>query len=220
MFIESLLTTTFACCCCCCPANQTTNSTCCPINTTSVSTSIVESTTTTTVASESTTAVTTTTTASAEIIEPVTTTITVDEFDNCAYWSEDMLPRFEGYLDLTWDDLQALYNCVEHEVGGCSQRSKYIVTASIINRCLDGWAPTVYDVISAPNQYQDIFDVLYLTDYATYDTIECVNYVLNTGIDFSNGATSFYNRDICGWIDWFENQNLVAELDGHRYFRL
>lgn len=139
---------------------------------------------------------------------------------NAAYWEEYDLPMFKEQVELDMYDLHALYNCVEHEVGGCSQRSKYIVTASIINRYIDGWESTVYNVITSPNQYQDIFDVLYLDYYATQDTIDCVNYVLSSGIDYADGATSFYNRDICGWIDWFENQDLVAELDGHRYFRL
>ena len=139
--------------------------------------------------------------------------------DNCANWGEEYLPYFNKPIYYDWQDLSALYNCVQHEVGIYSQRSKYIVASSIINRYLDGWEDSIYDVITAENQYQDIFDVLWLDNYANQDTIDCVNWVLYSGIDYSNGATSFYNRSICGYISWFEDQELVAELDGHRYFR-
>ena len=139
---------------------------------------------------------------------------------NCAYWDESSLPYFDVPIYCDEFDWHALYTVVEHEVGIYSQRSKCIVACTVINRYLDGWANGIWDVVTMDGQYEGIMDVIWDYNYASADTIACVDWVLESGIDYSNGATSFYNRDICGYIDWFENQELVAELDGHRYFKL
>lgn len=138
---------------------------------------------------------------------------------NRAEWDEASLPSFA--ITVTYDerDLQALYNVVQHEVGNCSQRSKYIVASAVINRVIDGWGSSIYNVVTAPGQFSGVWSYIGNTSYATQDTIDCVNYVLNSGIDFIDGGTSFYNPRYCGYMSWFENQELVGEFEGHRYFR-
>lgn len=138
---------------------------------------------------------------------------------NRAEWPEEWLPSFAYSITYSDVELQMLYNVVQHEVGDCSQRSKYIVTSCVINRVVCGWGYSLYDVITARDQFTGIEPYLYRTDYASQDTIDCVNYVLTNGIDFGDGATSFYNPRWCGYMSWFENQELVGEYEGHRYFR-
>lgn len=138
---------------------------------------------------------------------------------NRAEWDEVSLPSFATTITYDERDLQALYNVVQHEVGNCSQRSKYIVASAVINRVIGGWGNSLYDVITAPGQFSGVWGYIGNTSYATQDTIDCVNYVLNSGIDFIDGGTSFYNPQYCGYMSWFENQELVGEFEGHRYFR-
>lgn len=147
------------------------------------------------------------------------TSVEVANTWNRAEWDEASLPSFATTITYDERDLQALYNVVQHEVGNCSQRSKYIVASAVINRVIGGWGNSLYDVITAPGQFSGVWGYIGNTSYATQDTIDCVNYVLNSGIDFIDGGTSFYNPQYCGYMSWFENQELVGEFEGHRYFR-
>ena len=136
-----------------------------------------------------------------------------EQSDYVAYFSDVVYYDDEGF--------RILCNCVENEVGGCSIDSKYFVTSVVINRLLSGdWeGDTIWNVITAPNQFSGVESYMYEYDYASQETIDCVSYVLNSGVDFAYGATMFYNPYICGYIDWFESHELVAEMEGHRYFR-
>ena len=138
---------------------------------------------------------------------------------NRAEWQEEWLPGFSSTVTYDDRDFQALCNVVQHEVGNCSPRSKYIVTSVILNRVIKGWGVSVWDVVTAPKQFSGVWNYVENADYATQDTIDCVNYVLNSGIDFADGGTAFYNPTYCGYMSWFESQELVAEYEGHRYFR-
>ena len=133
----------------------------------------------------------------------------------------DYVAYFSDVVYYDDEDFRILCNCVENEVGGCSIDSKYFVTSVVINRLLSGdWeGDTIWNVITAPNQFSGVESYMYEYDYASQETIDCVSYVLNSGVDFAYGATMFYNPYICGYIDWFESHELVAEMEGHRYFR-
>lgn len=143
----------------------------------------------------------------------------VEKPNNRAEWYEEWLPEFSTSITYTDQDFQTLCNVVQHEVGGCTARSKYIVTSIVINRVIHGWGASIWDVVTAPNQFSGVWSYVEDSNYATQDTIDCVNYVLNNNIDFADGATSFYNPTYCGYMSWFENQELIAEYEGHRYFR-
>jgi spore germination cell wall hydrolase CwlJ-like protein len=119
------------------------------------------------------------------------------------------------------EDYLALCNAVENEVRGLSCYSKFYVANVIINRTISPeWeGDSFYDVVTAPGQFSNSDTYIGVEDYATEDTIECVNYVLETGIDFTDGATMFYNPDLVGVINWFESHELVIDYEGHRYFR-
>ena len=143
----------------------------------------------------------------------------VEKSWNRAEWDETWLPGFASTIEYTNVDLQALYNIVEHETSGCSARHKQIITSAIINRVIYGWGSSIYDVLTAPGQFSGVWSYVDRTDYATQDTIDCVNYVLATGIDFADGGIMFYNPTYCGYMEWFESHELVAEIEGHRIFR-
>lgn len=141
--------------------------------------------------------------------------------DNDIGEQSDYVAYFDDVVYYDDEDFRILCNCVENEVGGCSIDSKYFVTSVVINRLLsEDWeGDTIWNVITAPNQFSGVESYMYEYDYASQETIDCVSYVLNSGIDFAYGATMFYNPYICGYIDWFESHELVAEMEGHRYFR-
>ena len=143
----------------------------------------------------------------------------VEKSNNRAEWYEEWLPEFSTSITYTDQDFQTLCNVVQHEVGGCTARSKYIVASVVINRVIQGWGASIWDVVTAPNQFSGVWSYVEDSNYAMQDTIDCVNYVLNNNIDFADGATSFYNPSYCGYMSWFENQELIAEYEGHRYFR-
>ena len=143
----------------------------------------------------------------------------VEKPNNRAEWYEEWLPEFSTSITYTDQDFKTLCNVVQHEVGGCTARSKYIVASVVINRVIQGWGASIWDVVTAPNQFSGVWSYVENSNYATQDTIDCVNYVLNNNIDFADGATSFYNPSYCGYMSWFENQELIAEYEGHRYFR-
>lgn len=143
----------------------------------------------------------------------------VEKSWNRAEWDETWLPGFASTIEYTDVDLQAFYNIVEHETSGCSARHKQIITSAIINRVIYGWGGSIYDVLTAPGQFSEVWSYVDRTDYATQDTIDCVNYVLATGIDFADGGIMFYNPTYCGYMEWFESHELVAEIEGHRIFR-
>lgn len=154
-----------------------------------------------------------------ESVEYEDTDELVDNNDACE--QSGYVAYFDDVVYYDDDDFRILCNCVENEVGGCSIDSKYFVTSVVINRLLsDDWeGDTIWNVITAPNQFSGVGSYMYEYDYASQETIDCVSYVLNSGIDFAYGATMFYNPYICGYIDWFESHELVAEMEGHRYFR-
>jgi spore germination cell wall hydrolase CwlJ-like protein len=127
---------------------------------------------------------------------------------------------FNGSFTYTEQDFLALVNVVQHEVGYCSTLSKKMVASVIINRVLSQSFPsTIYDVVNQDNQFTGMSAYINRTDYASEDTIKWCQYVLDNGIDYSNGALFYYAPQWCGYMSYFENMTLVAELDGQRYFK-
>lgn len=127
---------------------------------------------------------------------------------------------FNGTLTYTDKDFLALVNVVQHEVGNCSSLSKQMVASVVINRALSGIFPSsMYDVVNQNNQFTGMKAYIDRTDYATQDTVYWCQYVLDNGIDYSNGALFYYAPQWCGYMSYFENMTLVAEHDGQRYFK-
>ncbi|MCC8068294.1 MAG: cell wall hydrolase [Ruminococcus sp.] len=127
---------------------------------------------------------------------------------------------FNGTLTYTDKDFLALVNVVQHEVGNCSTLSKQMVASVIINRALSDIFPSsMYDVVNQTNQFTGMQAYIDRTDYATEDTIYWCQYVLDNGIDYSNGALFYYAPQWCGYMSYFESMTLVAEHDGQRYFK-
>ena len=95
-----------------------------------------------------------------------------------------------------------------------------MVASVVINRVLSGTFPdNIYDVVTQQNQFTNISSFVGRTDYASEDTIYWCQYVLDNGIDYSNGALYYYAPKWCGYMSYFENMTLVAECDGQRYFK-
>lgn len=127
---------------------------------------------------------------------------------------------FNGTISYSEKDFIALCNVVQHEVGNCSTLSKQMVASVVINRVLSGIFPNnIYDVVNQKNQFTGISAFINRTDYATDDTKYWCQYVLDNGVDYSNGALFYYAPRWCGYMSYFENMTLVAEHDGQRYFK-
>ncbi len=151
----------------------------------------------------------TVTTAPETVTEPTTTTT-----------SAPQNTYFNGTFYYNDTDFLALCNVVQHEVGYCSTQSKMMVASVVINRVLSGTFPdNIYDVVTQQNQFTNISSFVGRTDYASEDTIYWCQYVLDNGIDYSNGALYYYAPKWCGYMSYFENMTLVAECDGQRYFK-
>lgn len=153
-------------------------------------------------------------------VETTTQTTTETEIVQTAdEASPEYYSGFNGTLYYNDLDFLALCNAVQHEVGNCSAQSKRMVASVIVNRALSGIFPSsMYDVITQKNQFTNIEPYVNRTDYATQDTIYWCQYVLDTGVDYSNGALFYYAPQWCGYMAYFENMNLVGECDGQRYF--
>lgn len=127
---------------------------------------------------------------------------------------------FNGTISYNEKDFIALCNVVQHEVGNCSTLSKQMVAGVVINRVLSGIFPNnIYDVVNQKNQFTGMGAFIDRTDYATEDTKYWCQYVLDNGVDYSNGALFYYAPKWCGYMSYFESMTLVAEHDGQRYFK-
>lgn len=127
---------------------------------------------------------------------------------------------FNGTISYSEKDFIALCNVVQHEVGNCSTLSKQMVASVVINRVLSGIFPNnIYDVVNQKNQFTGMSAFIDRTDYATEDTKYWCQYVLDNGVDYSNGALFYYAPRWCGYMSYFESMTLVAEHDGQRYFK-
>ncbi|MGN1412396.1 MAG: cell wall hydrolase [Oscillospiraceae bacterium] len=148
------------------------------------------------------------------------TTVDTSNLQQATYEEPEYYNGFAGTLQYTDKDFLALCNAVQHEVGNCSAQSKKMVASVIVNRALSGKFPSsMYEVITQPNQFTGISAYVNRTDYATEDTIYWCQYVLDNGVDYSNGALFYYAPQWCGYMSYFENMTLVGECDGQRYFR-
>lgn len=158
-----------------------------------------------------------------QVQQTIDTTNNVDtsnlqQIDNTS--QDQYYDGFAGTLQYTDRDFLALCNAVQHEVGNCSAQSKKMVASVIINRALSGRFPSsMYDVIVQPNQFTGISSYVSRTDYASDDTKYWCQYVLDNGVDYSNGALFYYAPQWCGYMSYFENMSLVGECDGQRYFK-
>lgn len=152
--------------------------------------------------------------------QTIDTTVDTSNLQQTTYNEPEYYEGFAGTLQYTNKDFLALCNAVQHEVGNCSAQSKKMVASVIVNRALSGKFPSsMYDVITQPNQFTGISSYVNRTDYATEDTIYWCQYVLDNGVDYSNGALFYYAPQWCGYMSYFENMTLVGECDGQRYFR-
>jgi len=148
------------------------------------------------------------------------TTVDTSSLQDSPVQEQSNLVGFNGTLNYSEKDFLALANVVQHEVGNCSSLSKQMVASVVINRALSGIFPSsLYDVVNQTNQFTGMKNFIDRTDYATEDTIYWCQYVLDNGVDYSNGALFYYAPQWCGYMSYFENMTLVAEHDGQRYFK-
>lgn len=143
-------------------------------------------------------------------------------------WVEETAPlvSFEALqyqtrsISYTYQEYEMLCAVVMHEVGYCSTYSQQLVTSLIINRVLDGrFGNSIYEVLHAPDQFTAIDNYYSPTVPVTEEVRAVVKNVLNDEHDYANGALFYYAPRWCGYINYFESKQLVAEYDGQRFFK-
>ena len=143
-------------------------------------------------------------------------------------WVEETAPvvSFEALqyqtrsISYTYQEYEMLCAVVMHEVGYCSTYSQQLVTSLVINRVLDGrFGNSIYEVLHAPDQFTAIDNYYSPTVPVTEEVRAVVKNVLNDEHDYANGALFYYAPRWCGYINYFESKQLVAEYDGQRFFK-
>lgn len=124
-------------------------------------------------------------------------------------------------VSCTDEEFQMFIYVLQNEVGNCSEESKIAVANVILNRVKSPLFPnTIYEVLTAPGQFDAIYNYYNPTHIPTDNTIECAKRALS-GEDNSNGAIYYYAPAYCGGetAAWFETLTFCTEIDGQRYFK-
>jgi len=120
-------------------------------------------------------------------------------------------------------ELELMEYVVEMEAHDLSYKHKELIACVIVNRvCSKLFPNTINDVITARNQFPSIYNYYNKKFHPNQDTKMAVYNVLTGRVNrsmVSKDAVFFYNPSICGSNSFFENRELVLEMDGHRFFR-
>lgn len=120
-------------------------------------------------------------------------------------------------------ELELMEYVVEMEAHDLSYKHKELIACVIVNRvCSKLFPNTIKDVITERNQFPSIYNYYNKKFHPNQDTKKAVYNVLTGRVNrymVSKDAVFFYNPSICGSNNFFENRELVLEMDGHRFFR-
>lgn len=168
------------------------------------------------------TAATTTTTTEPDTTEPDTTEIPVTEsvVDTDCFTAINYMP--------TEEEMTMFCLVVSSETGYCEDDAQKAVAHTIINRVLsDKFPNNIADVVTQEGQYDTIhryFDGQYRPglepDSDGWNKTMQLCYDAMSEYDFTNGAVVYYNPDIIGYQEWFENLTLVYTDQYGRFFKI
>ena len=163
--------------------------------------------------------------------EKVTTVSTTDTITTSTTREEEVLPELPySRLNYVPTDQEIFMLCVvvSQETGYCEAKAQKAVCNTVINRVnSDKFPNNLYDVLTQRNQYTAV-NAYFTGNYRKYlepgsdlwnNTVNIVLECLNEA-DFTNGATAYYNPEINGYNQWFEQYQLVYQDKYGRFFKV
>lgn len=128
-------------------------------------------------------------------------------------------------VPVTEEERIMMYYIVEMEAHSLSFYHKQLISCVILNRVDSDLfkESSIYEVLTAKNQFSSLFNFYehrFEPDSSTIQAVDSVLYgtIQSSPYEFSKGALFFYNPDIVGYKQFFENRPFLYEIEGHRFF--
>ena len=138
--------------------------------------------------------------------------------------AEEKLEMRERAVSHTSEEQLMMEYIVQCEANGCSKDQKIMVACVIVNRVeLGTWGgDSISEVILERGQFSSLFNWYEKSMTPDQDTKDAVELVLNGTIDreeFSQGADSFYDYIMVGYMDYFESMTFICQMNEDRFFK-